>query len=266
MYRPDSTAQGFDAGRTASAAGGAKKLARAETLSSPKRVKFPRWLRVVMVAVLAPGALGAQVPEPDLPRPGSVVVADATGDVAVVGLEPRRVVKTDDRLRVGATLATGRRSMVSLLLSNGAQVQLGAESELELEEFGQAPVSNSVKFAELKQEPSVSRTRLRLARGNVTLVVKPLNLARGSSFSLAVPAGMVRASEGTIHAMLQMSDLGLGVCHVEVKSGKVEFEAAGTTGFVAVPAGRRLAFALDVDKATGAVKLSEMPKEVPARK
>lgn len=204
----------------------------------------------------------AQAPEIDLPRPGNIIAAEVTGEVTMITGDQRRQLKMDDRVRVGATLTTGRRSMVTLLLSNGATVQLGSESELELEEFGQAPVTGSVKFADLKAEPTLSRTRLRLARGDVLVNVKPLKVARGSLFTLTSLVGTVRLAEGVFRVMERMHDLGLGVSSVEVMSGPVEFEAAGTAKFVPVAAGRKLSFAIELDK-SGAVKIGEMPKAPP---
>lgn len=207
----------------------------------------------------------AQAPELDLPRPGAVLVVDVTGKaVAQVG-EQRRELKPDDRLRIGSVISTGRLSLVSVLLSNGATLQLGSESELEIEEFGQAPISGSIKLPELKAEPTLSRTRLRLLRGDVTIEVKPLKVARGSSFQLAFAAGTVRSGEGTFRARVQMSDLALGVATLELMKGSAELELPGAA-FAPVPAGRKLAFALEVDKSTGAIKVGEMPAEAPAGK
>jgi hypothetical protein len=110
----------------------------------------------------------AQVPEPNLPRPGSVIATQVVGDVKITAGSETRPVKLDERLRVGVVFTTGRRSFLELALSNGTILQLGAESEMELDEFGQQPFSSSVKIAELKGEPTISRTRLRLVRGDMT--------------------------------------------------------------------------------------------------
>ena len=241
---------------------GGKKLARGTGPFTPTRVKSRRWLGAILAAGMALGLLRAQSPEIDLPRPGNIIATDVTGEVTMITGDQRRLLKTDDRVRVGATLTTGRRSMVTLLLSNGATLQLGSESELELEEFGQAPVSGSIKFAELKAEPTLSRTRLRLARGDVLVNVKPLKVAKGSLFTLTTLAGTVRLAEGVFRAMERMHDLGLGVCSVEVTTGAVEFEAVGAAAFVPVAAGRKLAYAIELDK-SGAVKIGEMPKPPP---
>jgi hypothetical protein len=198
-----------------------------------------------------------------LQRPGAIVVADVTGQVTASFGDQKKNVKTDERLRVDSTVTTGRRSAVTLRLSNGAALQLGSESEIEFEEFGQDPFSGSAKFAEMKEEPSISRTRLRLARGDVSVDVKPLKTSRGSSFTFSFVAGTLRIAEGSFRAMVQMSDLGLGVATLELKTGRAEFEAAGGK-FEPMPAGRKLAFAVEVDKA-GNVKIGEMPKAADAK-
>jgi len=243
---------------------GAKKLARVPRATNPAGMQTRRWIGgwLAMGALLA--GLGAQTPDLVLPRPGAVIVADVTGETAVVAGGQRRVPKLEERLRVGSTLSTGRKSLLTVTLSNGTSVQLGSESELELEEFGQAPVSGSVKLAELKEEPTLSRTRLNLLRGDVILEVKPLKVARGSSFHLTLAAGTLRIAEGTVRARVQMSDLGLGVATLELVQGKAEFEMSGGA-FAPVPSGTKLAFALEVDKATGVTKVGAMPPAAKAK-
>lgn len=214
---------------------------------------------MLMLGALLRVAHAADAPEPNLAKPGAIIAADITGEVAASFGDQKKTVKTDERLRVDSTVTTGRRSAVKLVLSNGAAVQLGSESELEFEEFAQAAYYGNVKFAELKEEPSISRTRIRLVRGDVNVDVKPLKTARGSSFVFSMIAGTLRIAEGSFRAMVQMTDLGLGVCTLELESGKAEFEVAGGK-FEPLPAGRKLAFAIEVDKATGNVKVGEMPK------
>jgi ferric-dicitrate binding protein FerR (iron transport regulator) len=220
-----------------------------------------------MAATAIVGALQAQAPEPVLPRPGAVLVTEITGAAFAVVGDQRKPIKADDRLRVGSIVETQRKSLVTLMLSNGATVQLGDESELEIEEFGQAVIPMNTKIAELKEEPTISRTRLRLLRGDVAVDVKPLKVSRGSLFLLTMTAGTVRLADGSFRAMVRMSDLGLGVCTLELKRGAAEFElAAAGAAFAPVPPGRKLAFAVEVDKATGVVKVGEMPKETPPPK
>lgn len=228
-------------------------------------MKTRRWIGAWLAVGIGAAGLEAQVPDPLLPRPGAIVVTEVTGQVTALAGEQRKAVKPDERLRIGSTLTTGSRSFATVLLSNGARLQIGSEAEVEFEEFGQAPISSSVKIAELKEEPTISRTRLRLVRGDVTVEVKPLKVARGSSFQLALPAGTVRLTDGTFRTMVRMSDLGLGVATLELQKGAAEFELPGAA-FAKVPLGSKLAFALEVDRATGVIKVGEMPKEAPGKK
>jgi hypothetical protein len=237
-----------------------KKLARDLRRPNPTGVN-PRWIVPLLLASVGPAAW-SQPAEVYLPRPGLVVVTDVTGEVTAMAADQRKVVKAEERLRVGSTIMTGRRSMASLVLSNGTILRLGSEAELEIEEFGQATVSGSPKYLELKEEPTVSKTRLKLNKGSVTIEVKPLKVSRGSSFYCTLPAGTLRTSDGTFHAMVQMSDLALGVCTLELTKGSAEFELPGAA-FSPVPLGSKLAFALELDRATGAIKVGEMPREAP---
>lgn len=200
-----------------------------------------------------------QVAEPSLPRPGAVLVLDVIGEATASTSDQQKPISADQRLRVGSTISTERMSLVTIILSNGATLRVGSESELEVEEFGQATIPGSPKFAEMKEEPTVSRTRLNLVRGDVTIDVKPLKTARGSSFVLSTLAGTVQSSEGVFHVRVRMSDLGLGICTIEVERGAAQFEPLGGKP-TPIVAGRQLALALEIDRVTGVVKVSDMPK------
>ena len=207
----------------------------------------------------------AEGPELELPRPGAILVLDLIGDAVAIAGEQRRPLKVDERVRVGSTIVTERMSLVTLILSNGATLRIGSESEVELEEFGQATIPGSPKFAELKEEPTVSRTRLRLERGDVRVELKPLNAARGSSFTLNMLAGTLRSTEGIFHARLRLSDLGLGVCTLELERGQADFEPHEGK-YSPLPVGRPISFAIEMDRITGLPKVSEMPAQVAPRK
>jgi hypothetical protein len=222
-------------------------------------VKSRRWLGLLLALVTLGESLArAQRPQLVLPRPGNIVVASVTGEVTLSAGDQRRVLKVDDRLRVGSTVVTGRRAMLTLVLSNGVLLQLGSEAELELEEFGQAPVSGGGKLSDLKQEPTLSRTCLRLLRGDVAVTVKPLKIAQGSSFLLSTIAGSVEVGEAVFRVVLRMHELGLGIYQLHVQSGGVDFIPAGGDVSQSVPAGRSLGFSLEID-AAGVVKRGELP-------
>ena len=119
-------------------------------------------------------ALRGQGPELELPRLGAVWVTSLQGEAFITAGGERKPIRADERLRVGSTLVTGRKTALGLALSNGVLVELASEAELEVEEFGQAPVTGSLKYPDLKEEPTLSRTKLRLVRGAVTVTVKPV--------------------------------------------------------------------------------------------
>jgi hypothetical protein len=198
--------------------------------------------------------------EPSLPRPGAILVLDVIGQASAIAGDHEKLIKAEERLRIGSTIVTERMSIVTLILSNGATLKIGSESELEVEKFGQATVPGNPKYTDLKEEPTVSRTRLRLERGDVLVDLKPLNASRGSSFALNLIAGTVRSTEGTFHARVRMSDLGLGVCTLELARGAAEFEPLGGKS-APLPAGRELAFAIEIDRVNGTTKVSDMPRE-----
>lgn len=214
------------------------------------------------VALVAGASLGAQPTEVALTRPGQIIVTALTGDVTLTAAGQSRPAKVDDRVRVDTRVTAGRKSLATLQFSNGAVLELDTDSELEIEELLQAPFASYVKVETLKAEPSVSRTRLRLIRGDVRLVVKPLKVAGGSVFVVAMPAGEVRVGEGSLQAAVRMAEAGLGMCVLELVQGAAEFEVAGG-GAAPVPVGRRLEFAVEIDRRTGAVKVGEMPKAGP---
>lgn len=222
------------------------------------------WSLALLLGAASALPLRAQSAEPELPRPGAILVLDVYGEATATASDQQKSLKPEERLRVGSTIATARMSLATIILSNGTTLRLGSEAELEIEEFGQATIPGSVKYVELKAEPTVSRTRLRLLRGDVTVEVKPLNASRGSSFMLTMLAGTVRTTEGTFHARVRMSDLGLGICTIEVTGGAAEFEPVGGK-FAPIPPGSPLAFAVELDRVTGAVKVSDMPRADPSQ-
>jgi hypothetical protein len=222
-------------------------------------VKNWRFFGAGLVAMLGPAGLGAPVPDVVITRPGQIAIASITGEVAATVAGQRRTPKVDDRVRADTVVTTGRKSLVSLAFSNGVVLELGPESELEVEEFFQAPFAGSPKLETMKAEPSVSRARVRLVGGELRLAVKPLQVARGSWLVVSLPAGNARIDEGSFYAMVRMTDAGIGMCAIELERGTAEFELAGAA-YAKVPAGRRLAFAVEIDRGTGAVKVGEMPK------
>ncbi len=135
----------------------------------------------------SPGALSA---------PGSitggaeqVLAARVIGTVQMTVNGQSTPLRTNDRVPQAAKIVTGANSSVVLVFSNGATTQLGSDTELLIEEFLQDPFASTVRVAELAEEPSRSRTRLSLNRGELVGNVKKLKHAEGSSFTVNTPVG-----------------------------------------------------------------------------
>lgn len=196
---------------------------------------------------------------PTFTRPGTITVVDMIGRASAVSNGQEKPLKLEERVRAEVVLKTQRVSTLTLEFSNGATAKLGSDSELSVEEFWQQPHSQAGKTAEWKQEPSPSRTRLKLVRGDVSGTIKPLQAARGSTFTLELVAGTLRLTEGVFTARMRMTELGIGVCTVDLASGEAEFEPVNGTSARITP-GKRLAFAVEINPANGAVTLGDLPK------
>ena len=187
------------------------------------------------------------------------MVTEGIGTVQVVKDGKEHVASKDETLRAEVTFKTERRSSATLEFSNGSSLQVGVESELAVEEYWQLPHTQSGKMADWKEEPSASRATLRLLRGDLGGTIKPLKVARGSSFTVELVAGTLRITEGDFSARVQMTPLGLGICVVEMGRGRGEFEPVGGKP-VALALGKRLAFAVEQDARTGAVRVEAAPE------
>ena len=144
-------------------------------------------LAFISLRAQSPGALSA---------PGSiaggaeqVLAARVTGTVQMTLNGQTSPLRTDDRVPQAAKIVTSANSSVVLVFSNGATTQLGSDTELIIEEFLQDPFASTVRVAELAEEPSRSRTRLSLNRGELVGNVKKLKHAEGSSFTVNTPVG-----------------------------------------------------------------------------
>lgn len=209
---------------------------------------------LVAMAAMTTAGRGA---EAVLTRPGQLTVTSVTGDLAVRVGGVVKPAKAEERVRVDSRLINGRRSLAMLTFSNGAVLELGPDSEVEVEELLQAPFSSALKPADWKAEPSVSRTRLRLIRGEAKVTVKRLLAARGSVFAVATPAGVATIDEGTLRVQARMTEIGLGLCVVELAQGAGFIEPEG--GAVrALEAGRRTQWAVETDAATKRIRATEL--------
>lgn len=204
-------------------------------------------------AQTAPAAPGAMVV-------GAIKAANVRGTVKKVNL----IDKTEAPLRNGDTLIQdhaivtgGGDSSVILVFANGSTVKVGHESRLEIKEFLIDPLQSDVaNVAALTNEPTSSRTNLRLEFGEMVGNVKTLNRAAGSSFTVSTPAGAA-GIRGTIFRIVYRpaGDGRAFNYQLSTSEGIVLFEGQTQAGAAAVdvPLGQEIAVVAQVDPATNSI-------------
>jgi hypothetical protein len=119
---------------------------------------------------------------------GAIKAVRIEGDVQKLLADGTQVVVTEGALITEKdTLVTGAKSSVVLVFMNGSTVHVGATTRLSIDEFSMDPFSEDIEPSKLTKEPSVSRTSLNVAYGEVVGNVK--KLAKGSSYNVHTPVG-----------------------------------------------------------------------------
>jgi len=205
---------------------------------------------------MLPGALAGR---------GAVVVTDIQGDVQVSHnpagdrfshvdryskQTPSQEIKVGESIDMGVGIVTGKDAQVSLLFTNGTIANLGANSKVSFENLWQNPIPNTnEKVIDLKEEPSQSRTALKLYEGELILEVKKLK--KDSSFLImtdSVQAG-IRGTKFLLKAATSQSVL-------SVTEGVVEYLDSNRK-FFSVKKGERVMTNADNFSKAGKVKKNE---------
>jgi hypothetical protein len=201
-----------------------------------------RFLLCAAIAALIPLSAVAQT------ALGTIKAAKVVGDVlklSAAGVSaPLRngdvVVETD-------TVTTGKGASVVLVFANGSSVKVGAESRLAIDEFKMDPLAEEVKLSELTAEPSVSKTSLNLAYGEMVGDVKKLNTS--SSYSIKTPVGAA-GIRGTIYRIVfRPTADGKAFFTVSTAEGLVVMEGITTTD-VPVAEGNEVVVEVDTNNPT----------------
>ncbi len=159
-----------------------------------------------------------------------ILVAKVSGDVKMTLNGATTALTVDAKVAQAATVKTGKDSSVVLVFSNGATTQLGADSELVIEEFLQDPFASAVKIAELTEEPSVSRTKLRLNRGEIVGKVAHLKREQGSTFEVETPVGAAGIRGTTFRIVFIPNGTGQAFFQLSTVEGNVAYTPLGTGG------------------------------------
>ena len=181
---------------------------------------------------------------------GKIKSARVEGDVQkVLKNGTSAALKNGDELFESETVKTGKGSSIVLVFENGSSVKLGADSSLAIDEFKIDPLSAPVDLSSLKAEPTVSKTSLNLAYGEMVGDVKKLNIEKGSSYSIKTPVGAA-GIRGTIFRIVFRPDsTGKAFFTVSTAEGLVVMTGV-TTQTIPIGAGKEVVVTIDIPNTT----------------
>jgi hypothetical protein len=193
---------------------------------------------------------------------GKIVAARVEGDVQKVLQDQSSVpLKNGDQLLETQTVKTGKSSSVVLVFENGSSVKLGAESSLAIDEFKIDPLGEAVDMSTLKAEPTVSKTSLNLAYGEMVGDVKKLNTNKGSTFNIKTPVGAAGIRGTIFRIVFRPSADGKAFFTVSTADGRVVMEGV-TTQDIPVESGKEVVVTVDVPEPAAPTAPGETPAPV----
>lgn len=137
--------------------------------------------------------------------PGAIKAVRVSGTVQKVSADGSTTAIAEGQSLIESdTVVTDATASVVLVFMNGSTVRLAGDSRLAIEEFKMDPLASDIRVANLQAEPSVSRTRLNLAHGELVGNVKTLNRAGGSSFNVRTPVGAAGIRGTTFRILLRL--------------------------------------------------------------
>lgn len=165
---------------------------------------------------------------------GVILVAKFSGKVEIVVDGVSKQAAIDMVVPPKARVVTAQGASVVLVFSSGASTQLGSDTDLLIEEFLQDPFAATVKVAEMTGEPSPSRTKLMLNKGELVGNVKKLKYEQGSTFTVQTPVGAAGIRGTTFRIVFRPNGTGQAFFTLTTATGQVEFtqpnQNSGTGG------------------------------------
>jgi hypothetical protein len=194
---------------------------------------------------------------------GRIVAARVRGPVTAMTATDKtpRPLSDNDTLAENATVNTGAGASATLVFSNGAVLNLGADSTLAIEEFLQDPFDRDIAVGDLKEEPSTSVTRLNLSRGELVGNVKHLHAERGSAFTVNTPVGVAGIRGTTFRIVFRPDASGKVFFTLSTADGTVVLQHGEAKQEVSVSTGKEIVVTVEanVDPVTGAVTITSAP-------
>ena len=205
-------------------------------LSTALRTAF----QLLAIAFLAFPASAKAQDTADAPMKNGIIVLTAfEGDVKISSSssDQTQAPTKGAILKQGQIIVTGPKSKASLAFENGIVMEVAPSSKFLIQEFQQAPWDVAPeKLAEMKSEPSKSKTTGFLEYGDIITGVKKLK--PGSSLEVSTPLGTagIRGTDFKTSAV-KNSDGTAKSFTVGVASGEVGVRSAGGGESVPVAAG-----------------------------
>ncbi|QYY34678.1 FecR domain-containing protein [Ruficoccus sp. ZRK36] len=175
--------------------------------------------------------------------------------------------KRGDVFKDGTSVKTGEKSTAVVILSNGSSVRIGPESEVVFNKVEQAAFDPSKgSYLTLTEDPSQSRTDLKLKNGSIAGETKHLTLA--SEYVVGTPIGSAGIRGTTFGAKVSSAVVdGVVVYTVTFSKGEgtVTFEAGpageGTSGELAD--GQEITIEGTINEETGTIDIESVSSPEP---
>jgi hypothetical protein len=229
--------------------------------------RFFPWL--LICALFAAVSLRVHAAPGEFKTPGKILVAKVSGKAtktingAVTNLEKEMDIEQSAKINT-----VGSDSSVVILFSNGATTRLGGDTELVIDEYLQDPFTAQIKVKEMDKEPTPSRTKLRLNRGELVGDVKKLRLEDNASFTVQTPVGAAGIRGTVFRIVFRPSANGQAFFQLSTASGLVQLSqpgqnttvtASGTAG-VQIPQGQGVELMVNVTtNAQGQMVVTVLP-------
>ncbi|MDP2139033.1 MAG: FecR domain-containing protein [Candidatus Didemnitutus sp.] len=165
---------------------------------------------------------------------GAIKAVRVTGEVTKVTVDGSRTPIVEGQSLIETDVVdTGADSGVVLVFMNGSSIKLAENSRLAVEEFKMDPLGEDIAVAGLAGEPTVSKTRLNLAYGEMVGSVKKLNTT--SRFDIKTPVGAAGIRGTTFRIVLRFQADGQVQFQLSTSEGRVVFSGVVPAGEGSTP-------------------------------
>lgn len=177
---------------------------------------------------------------------GHIIAARVQGHVEAISKtdSTSRVLHDGDPITDQTQIVTAAGANIILVFSNGATVNVAADSTLDVELFEQDPFATEQKISDMKTEPGTSTTRLNLTKGELVGKVVHLNVDRGSEFTVQTPVGAAGIRGTTFRIVFRPARNGKAFFVVTTADGTVVYRGI-TSGPISIPAGKQVVATFD---------------------